>query len=272
MISIIMPILNGARFMDQAIASVVAQTSKEWELLIVDDGSSDDSLARAGRWKELVDAHFGEEKIRLFQTGGTRSGGQIPRNLGATNARSDILAHLDMDDLYFPMRIESLLPLFQHFDLVFAPYQLCEAGRLGLHSLKVHWEQATRVDQGRNLPFDEWLRRQAQRTNVSVQLGVAHRRELFEKVGGFQPGIIAASEGVLWRRMIDRGARIGFCPVVSGRYNIRPDSQARTRAPFANGSFELQQDHPLGANGQYLDSEWFAALADKNAQGIQSTS
>jgi glycosyltransferase involved in cell wall biosynthesis len=61
MISVIMPVWNGARFMDRATGSAVAQTSPEWELLIVDDGSTDDSLAKAERWRDLVNVHFGEK-------------------------------------------------------------------------------------------------------------------------------------------------------------------------------------------------------------------
>ena len=119
MISIIMPVWNGARFIDRAIASVVAQTNPAWELIIIDDGSTDDSLERAKHWQDIVNDHLGEEKIIVLSTGGSHSGPQIGRNLGAMKARYDILAHLDMDDLYFPRRIESLLNFFNRFDLVF---------------------------------------------------------------------------------------------------------------------------------------------------------
>jgi glycosyltransferase involved in cell wall biosynthesis len=271
MISIVMPVLNGARFIDQAIASIVAQTDRRWELLVVDDGSDDDSLARAERWRALVAANFGEDKIRLLQTGGRRSGSQIARNLGVAQARFDLVAHLDMDDLYFPTRIESVVPMFAQFDLIFAPYQLCESGRLGLYSLHARWQLALRRNPDRQPTFEEWLHDEAQQRNVSIQLGAAHTRAMFDAVGGFQPGIIAASEGVLWRRMIERGARVGFCPVIAGRYNIRADSQARTRLPFTTGGFEIQQDHPLGANGQYLDTVWFAELAARRAGVEQAT-
>ncbi len=92
---------------------------------------------------------------------------------------------------------------------------------------------------------------------------------MFDAVGGFQPGIIAATEGILWRRMVERGARVGFCGVVAGRYNVRPDSQARTLKPFSKGGFEIQRNHPLGSNGQYLDAEWFAALEKKRKSSPQ---
>lgn len=261
-----MPVWNGAKYMDRAIASVVCQTSSNWELLIVDDGSTDDSLERAMRWRDLVNSHLNEEKIRIFSTGTPISGPQVGRNLAAEHARYDIFAYLDMDDLYFPRRIESILPLFERFDLVFAPYEILEKGRVTLWNLRALWERNSYVSSsaGEREPlFDAWIRASAQHIEVSVPLGVAHRRSCFEKVGGFQPGIVSGASGVLWRRMADRGARIGFCPVIAGRYIVRPDSQARVKRPFTTGAHEMQKDHPLGSNGQYLDAEWFAALEKK---------
>jgi len=265
-VSIIMPVWNGARFMDRAIASVVAQTSPNWELLIVDDGSTDDSVARAERWQDLVNVHFGEEKIRVFSTGLSRSGEQTGRNLAAEKARYEIFAYLDHDDLCFPRRIESLLPLFDQYDFIFSPYEILEKGRITIWNIRALWERQSyncSSEGEREPPFEAWVRSSLQRVNLSVPLGVAHRKEIFERAGGFQPGIIVGTDGILWRRMADRGARIGSCPVIAGRYNVRSDSQARTRRPFSTGGFELDKNHPLGPNGQYLDAEWFADLEKK---------
>ena len=261
-----MPVWNGANFMDRAIASVVAQTSPEWELLIVDDGSTDDSVQRAERWRDLVNNHFGAEKIRLFSTRRPNSGPAVGRNLAAENARYDIFAYLDHDDLYFPNRIESLLPLLEQYNMVFAPYEILEKGRLTLWNIQALWKKQSYVcssEGEREPPFEGWVRAQLQHAVLSVGLGVTNRRKMFQDVGGFQPGIITGEDGILWRRMADKGARIGFCPTIAGRYYVRVDSQARTRRPFSTGGFELDKNHPLGSNGQYLDAEWFANLEKK---------
>jgi glycosyltransferase involved in cell wall biosynthesis len=268
MISVIMPVWNGARFMDRAIASVVAQTSPNWELLIVDDGSTDDSVSRAERWRDLINGHFGEEKIRVFSTGRSNSGPQIGSNLAAEHARHDIFAYLDQDDLYFPRRIQSLLPLFDQYDILFAPYEILENERVTIWNIWALWESQSYVcssEGEREPPFERWVHAWLQHQNISVSLGVANRRKIFEEVGGFQPGILVEEEAVLWRRMAERGARIGFIPVIAGRYYVRPDSLARTPRPFSIPSFKLQRDHPLGSNGQYLDAEWFANLKKKKA-------
>jgi glycosyltransferase involved in cell wall biosynthesis len=266
MISVIMPVWNGARFMDRAIASVVAQTRAEWELLIGDDGSTDDSVQRAEHWRDLVNAHFGQEKIRTFSTGTPNSGPQVVRNIAAPKARYNTFAYLDHDDLFFPCRIESLLPLVEQYDMIFAPYEILENERLTVFNLYALWRQQSYVcssEGDREPPFDAWVRANLQRINLSIPLGVATRRKIYEEVGGFQPGILIGEEGVLWRRMAERGARIGFSPVIAGRYYVRPDSQSRAPRPYATGCIQIQKDHPLGSNGQYLDAEWFAALEKK---------
>ena len=266
MITVIMPMWNGARFVDKAVASVVAQTNLLWELIIVDDGSTDDSLHRVQRWRDMVNDHFGEEKIRVYNTGGSNSGPQVGRNIASGYARYDLFAYLDQDDIFFPRRIESLITMFEKSDLVFAPYEILEKERLSVWNIRAIWERNSSVcsSAGEREPaFDAWVRKSAQQVNLSVPLGVANSRELYEEVGGFQPGILSGTDGVLWRRMADRGARIGFCPVISGRYNVRADSQARTKKKFSTGGTEIQKDHPLGPNGQYLDAEWFAELDRK---------
>ncbi len=263
MISVIMPVWNGAKYMDKAIASVVCQTDSHWELLIVDDGSTDDSAARAARWRDLVNTHFGEEKIRLLSTGMANSGPQVGRNRAAEHAQYDIFAYLDQDDIFFPRRIESLIPMFDRFDLVFAPYEVHGPNRIYLWNLQSLWHRDSFVSSSegdRDPSFDRWARGLMMRQEACVPLGVSHRRDIFERVGGFQSGIVSGASGVLWRRMSERGARVGFCPIIAGRYNVRPDSQARTKKPFSIGGIELQKDHPLGSNGQYLDAEWFASV------------
>lgn len=269
MISIVMPVWNGSKFLDRAIASVLAQTSHEWELVVVDDASTDDSVMRIDHWRCLVMDHLGEEKIRLLTTG-VNSGSSVAQNMGVKTSRYDVITYLHCDDILFPRRVESLCHFFYHqnteVDLLFAPYEIMEKGRVILWNLRVFWEEESYIcssEAEREPPFEAWARSSLQRDILSVPLGVANRRKKFEEVGGFQPRIVAGADGVLWRRMADRGARIGFCPVIAGRYFVRADSQARTKRTFATGGFEIDKSHPLGPNGQYLDVEWFAALEKK---------
>ncbi|MEX2150381.1 MAG: glycosyltransferase [Steroidobacteraceae bacterium] len=100
-VSVIMPFLNAERFMVEAVDSVLAQTFSDWELLLIDDGSSDASVGIAmdfaGRFPD---------RIRILShPGRVNRGTAASRNLGMAAARGHYLAFLDSDDAYEPRRL-----------------------------------------------------------------------------------------------------------------------------------------------------------------------
>jgi glycosyltransferase involved in cell wall biosynthesis len=106
-VSIITPFLNAGRFIQESIESVLAQTYDRWELLLVDDGSTDDSTSVALRYAK---AH--PEKIRyLAHEGRQNNGASASRNLGARHANGEYLAFLDADDIYLPRKLQQQVPL-----------------------------------------------------------------------------------------------------------------------------------------------------------------
>src|SRR3546814_649945 len=102
LVSIVMPFLDAERFIGEAIASVFAQTHPHWELILVDDGSTDGGTAIA---RDLAARHPG--KLRYLDHPGHRNRGtSASRNLGIAHARGDCIAFLDADDVYLPDRLE----------------------------------------------------------------------------------------------------------------------------------------------------------------------
>lgn len=114
-VSVIMPVRDGARFITAAVRSILEQTMDDLELLVVDDGSTDDSVAR-------VQA-FGDTRVRVLR--GERLGASAARNLGLDHARGRWVAWHDADDIALPQRLEVLLGAvsdgadFAHSDMVF---------------------------------------------------------------------------------------------------------------------------------------------------------
>ena len=102
LVSVIMIFLNARKYIADAIESVLAQSIQSWELVLVDDGSSDGSREVAAAF-----AASHAERIRIYEHPGRRNLGTGPsRNLGMHMARGRYLAFLDADDLYEPMRLE----------------------------------------------------------------------------------------------------------------------------------------------------------------------
>ena len=99
--------LNAERFIDEAIRSVLAQTVNDWELVLVDDGSTD-----SGREIVLSYVDREPERIRLYEHPGlVNRGTGASRNLGMRMARGRYLAFLDADDIYEPRRLERCVKL-----------------------------------------------------------------------------------------------------------------------------------------------------------------
>ena len=101
LVSVIMPFLNAAPFLEEAIESVRAQTYPHWELLLCDDGSTDGSTDIARRYASLDPA-----RIRyLTHDDGATHGASATRNLGLRSARGELVALLDGDDVWLPNKL-----------------------------------------------------------------------------------------------------------------------------------------------------------------------
>jgi teichuronic acid biosynthesis glycosyltransferase TuaG len=98
-VSIVMPLFNSERFLEMAVFSVIQQTFSEWELIICDDASSDNSLKIA---KALAKT---DSRIIVLENGRNR-GASISRNRCLSVAKGRYIAFLDSDDLWFPQKLE----------------------------------------------------------------------------------------------------------------------------------------------------------------------
>src|SRR5579863_443086 len=95
-VSVIMSMRNGASTVDAAVRSIVMQTLQDWELIVIDDGSSDRSSA-------IVEG-FGDDRIRLVRE--AQSAGLAARlNQAVALARGEFIARMDADDICFPERL-----------------------------------------------------------------------------------------------------------------------------------------------------------------------
>ena len=97
LVSIVIPVHNGERFINRTLASALAQTYEPLEVVVVDDGSTD-------RTAILVEAAvLRDNRVRLFRT--QKSGVAAARNFGISQARGKLIAPLDADDLWHPEKI-----------------------------------------------------------------------------------------------------------------------------------------------------------------------
>jgi succinoglycan biosynthesis protein ExoO len=108
MFSIIIPVFNKRPHLERSINSVLNQTFKEYELILVDDGSTDGS-------RELIESFRGQNKIKIFYRTQPGPGGYAARNFGITKARFDWIAFLDADDEWGLDRLQQMKDLSERF-------------------------------------------------------------------------------------------------------------------------------------------------------------
>ena len=113
-ISVVMPAYNATQYIERTILSLQQQTYKSWELVVVDDCSTDETCSLVSRIAE--DDHR-IRLVRLEKNFGDPAG---PRNVGVREAQYDLVAFLDSDDIWHPQKLEKQVELVESSDEFFA--------------------------------------------------------------------------------------------------------------------------------------------------------
>ena len=121
LVSVITSVYNSGRYISKAVESVLSQTYHNWELLITDDCSTDNS-------PDILAAYAARDsRIRLFHLN-ENSGPGVARNLSLANARGQYIAFLDIDDMWMPDKLERQLDLMKRTGcgMVYSSYLTCD--------------------------------------------------------------------------------------------------------------------------------------------------
>ncbi len=119
LVTIVTPCYNSKETISQTIESVLQQTFSNWEMLIVDDCSTDSS-------PEIIKKYADKDyRIKYFRTQNKSGSPSLPRNIGIENAKGEYIAFLDSDDLWLPYKLEHQLKFLEKngYDLVYSYYE-----------------------------------------------------------------------------------------------------------------------------------------------------
>ncbi len=121
LVSIITPTFNSQDFLAQTIDSILDQSYKNWELILIDDASTDNTINLI---KDYISKH---SNISLIQNN-TNQGAGVSRNKGINAAKGDFIAFLDADDLWLPNKLEVQINLMvkNKLDVCFSSYDLID--------------------------------------------------------------------------------------------------------------------------------------------------
>ena len=196
LVSIIVPAWNCARWITATLESVYAQTYRNWEIILVDDGSTDDT-------RSILDRHMGRIRYHYQENGGTAAA----RNAGLGKARGELIAFLDNDDLWLPRKLElqvNALHAAPECGLVFTDGRVFTDDGRRLHSVLSRqldtWVARCMTADG--LTAKGWLFRELLlASEIASASSVLLSKQCIESVGGFDEKIWLADDYDLWLRI-----------------------------------------------------------------------
>lgn len=106
-VSIITPTYNSSKFISNTVKSVLNQTFTDWEYLIIDDGSTDNTVALVNEFIKK------DPRIKLLKTPKNSGGPATPKNIGVENSKGEYVAFLDHDDEWLPQKLEKQVKVFE---------------------------------------------------------------------------------------------------------------------------------------------------------------
>lgn len=216
MISIVVPLYNKEDTIGRAIESILAQSSSGWELIVVDDGSTDNSLAMAGKY---VDA-----RIRVISQ--ANAGVSAARNQGVSFASNSVVAFLDADDYWSSQHLASIESLIEFspgavaYSTAYFVVNEGQSRKSRLNGEKSDWVSPRILNY-----FADAL----DVVPPVISSAVAIRMNALTDVGGFPIGVRAGEDLITWARLACLG-EIAYSTNATSFYIAPPVSAARSRS------------------------------------------
>lgn len=220
-VSVVMPVHNARRFIDQAIRSILSQTFADFEFVILDDSSTDGSIEISRAWARQ------DDRIRLFENK-ARLGHSATSNLAVSLARGKYVARMDADDVSHPKRLDS------EWQVLSRSADIVLVGTL-----------ADGIDaEGRQVrPRDRW--RIMRRSNFAPfpHGSIIFRKEAFDAVSGYKGSAKRVGDQDLYHRMARKGRMVTLPEVLYHyRYHLDNSSLQKVSTSFATRSSALSND------------------------------
>lgn len=255
--SVIIPLYNKAPYVAKAIGSVLAQTFTDYELVIMDDGSKDDSFEIA---KKAIE---GQENCHLYRQ--ENAGVSMARNNGVAVSEGDFLCFLDADDWWNPHFLEEMSNLLTEFP---------DAGIYGTNYTIVNEaKRKTRVaqigvEEGFERGYINYCKAYAETMYMPLWTGaVCIPRGVFEEMKGFPKGIKLGEDFILWIHIALK-YKVAFLNKPLAYYNQDVDVANR-----GVGHLHKPEDHMLwnlcfGEEEENTDSDYKQLVDNLRTSGL----
>lgn len=210
-VDIIIPAYNAARYLPAAIESVIAQTFDDWRILLVDDGSTDNTA-------EVVAPFAGQLGPKLLYIHQPNAGLPAARNTAIRNSSAEFLALLDADDVWLPCRLSESLKCFEGRPQVGLSYGFNDRIDPDGNIIDT-FDRRQKHGEGRIAPYIY-----TRRVDLPCPT-ITFRRSAVDEVGLFDESLRATEDRDLWFRIALR-YEVALAPKVIAHYRISPGSMS----------------------------------------------
>ena len=192
LISVVIPVYNRENLVVRALDSVFLQSYRPLEVIVVDDGSTDETVKTIQNW---IDAHLQSNSFMVRLICQDQMGGNAARNRGVEESIGEYIAFLDSDDVWNKKKLEKQLKYFEDSD-VGGVY-------CGVQHMDLASETITTTYQ-RNYPVG-WILEEILVRDVTAQTSTyILRKEVFQKVGNFDLSLQARQDWDMWIRLASK--------------------------------------------------------------------
>lgn len=237
MISIVLPTFNGEKFIEKAITEVLGQTYTDFELIVVNDCSTDSTLAIISRYAER------DDRIQIINN---TSNQKLPRSLntGFAQARGDFFTWTSDDNFYHKDALEKMMDYLsknKDKDIVYAPYNYID-------------------ENDKRIGYSEQIDGDVERLYLGNAIGACflYKREVHEKLKGYDAEQFLVEDYDFWLRAM-RYFNYGFISECLYEYRLHASSLTSQRSALIKArriylqKRELQMDNPpLAMKGQIM--------------------
>lgn len=255
-VSILMPVFNGAPYLAEAIESALQQRYRSFELLVVDDGSTDNSGEIALRYSRQA-----PNQVRVVQQ--ANAGLPKARNCALAMARGDYFALLDADDRWQPEHLDLAMAAFDadpDLGLVHANIRRIDAQGQPIDVPRRLWNQQS----------DAYEALALRREHVACPTAV-FSRDCVRSVGDFDTQFtgLGCEDRDLWLRIAER-YRVRYLDVVVADYRVHASSMSRQQARMASARLRLLYKVSLSTRGAPLYAHMQAMIeSDRGLELLQ---
>jgi GT2 family glycosyltransferase len=232
LVSVVIPVHDGEDTLERAVRSATGQSRRNLEVIVVDDASTDGSLALA---RALATE---DPRIRVIARASCSGGPATPRADGIAAARGRFVALLDQDDCWLPEKLAAQLPLFadEQVAVVYSDCYFVDAVSAGLPLAEARTTAHTRV--GRLLPQGD-VTAALRRTDFVPCLTAVIRRDWLDRIGPFdRHRLVGVDDYYCWLRIAAEGGRFAAVHQPLAVHHLRPDSLGARRQADATRSVD----------------------------------